>query len=187
MSEVEQLRRWKAEASEVILGLQDLGRALGIPLGERITGPVATEAAKRLTARADGAEATLAAVRALHQPVRVPEIPTESGSLPGFVRCSCTPGLLYEDCPTRRALERRLVTCAHCGADMSDRAARGTSSVDGRPLCHPNDDGPDCYHLVTVYKHPMPCVCDGTLARVGMTPGESLTAALDDLARGRLQ
>lgn len=48
-AEVAQLRRWKTEASEVILGLQDLGRALGIPPGVRITGPVGTDAARSLS------------------------------------------------------------------------------------------------------------------------------------------
>lgn len=34
-----------------------------------------------------------------------------------------------------------------------------------QPLCHP-DDGPDCFHLVTVYRHPAPCPnCPG---QVGM-------------------
>lgn len=48
LREVVHLRRWKAEASEVMLGLQDLGRALGIPPGQRITGPLALEHVERL-------------------------------------------------------------------------------------------------------------------------------------------
>lgn len=60
-AELTQLRRWKQEATEVILGLQDLGRALGLPLGEQITGRVATETAKQLTDR-------IQAVEALHVP-----------------------------------------------------------------------------------------------------------------------
>lgn len=42
--------------------------------------------------------------------------------------------------------------CAHCGG-----TARGYAKVGDRRLCHPNE-GVDCYHLVTVYKHEMPCV-----------------------------
>lgn len=34
-------------------GLQELGRALGLPLGEQITGPRAVEAARALRARAE--------------------------------------------------------------------------------------------------------------------------------------
>lgn len=52
-SEVERLRQWKAEATEVIDGLQELGKALDIPLGERVTGTAATEAAKRLRTERD--------------------------------------------------------------------------------------------------------------------------------------
>jgi hypothetical protein len=64
-AEVDRLRRWKAEATEVILGLQDVGKALGLGLGERITGASATEAAKRLHARAEAAEAQVARVEAV--------------------------------------------------------------------------------------------------------------------------
>lgn len=42
-------------------------------------------------------------------------------------------------------------TCRHCW-----RPQRGRASVYGEPVCHP-DQGMDCYHLVTVYGHPMPC------------------------------
>jgi hypothetical protein len=48
--EVKRLRRWKDEAAEVILGLQDLGKALGVPLGTRITGDGAAKIAERLVA-----------------------------------------------------------------------------------------------------------------------------------------
>ncbi|MCR1785332.1 hypothetical protein KVF89_22520 [Nocardioides carbamazepini] len=65
LDEVEQLRRWKAEATTLFDGMQDLGRALGIPLGVLITGPKAVEAAGALRARAEAAESALAAVRAL--------------------------------------------------------------------------------------------------------------------------
>lgn len=60
--EVERLARWKAEALPVLVGLQELGRALGLPLGERITGQSAAEAAQALLARAEKAEAEVAAL-----------------------------------------------------------------------------------------------------------------------------
>lgn len=41
LDEIERLTRWRAEAMTVMDGLQDLGQALGLPLGERVTGPVA--------------------------------------------------------------------------------------------------------------------------------------------------
>lgn len=43
--------------------------------------------------------------------------------------------------------------CAHCGREVS-----GYAAVNGQQLCHP-DYGLDCYRLVTIYKHPMPCPC----------------------------
>lgn len=45
----------------------------------------------------------------------------------------------------------RMNTCSHCGL-----LALGYSTVDGDVLCHP-DTGMDCYKLVTVYHHVMPC------------------------------
>jgi hypothetical protein len=50
LEENARLRRWKAEALPVIAGLQDLGRALDLPIGERITAPAAAEAAQSLRA-----------------------------------------------------------------------------------------------------------------------------------------
>jgi len=49
-----------------------------------------------------------------------------------------------------------LTICSHCKQPL-----RGHGSVTSAPgevdeLCHPNE-GMDCYHLVTLYKHPMPC------------------------------
>jgi hypothetical protein len=44
--------------------------------------------------------------------------------------------------------------CAHCGGPQ-----RGYGRAEGKPLCHP-DDGLDCYNLVTMSGHDMPC---GTL------------------------
>lgn len=85
-AEVERLRQWKSEASEVLIGLQDVGKALRLPLGFRITGEDAAEAARRLVAdrdakrdahgraivqmselicRAEAAEAVVARVKAL--------------------------------------------------------------------------------------------------------------------------
>lgn len=46
-------------------------------------------------------------------------------------------------------------TCAHCGGPQV-----GFASVNLAPLCHP-DYGLDCYRLVTVYGHLMPCECRG--------------------------
>ncbi len=65
--EVERLTRWKAEALPVIGGLQELGSALGLPLGERITGPAALEAVERLTARATKAETEVERLRGLQE------------------------------------------------------------------------------------------------------------------------
>lgn len=42
--------------------------------------------------------------------------------------------------------------CFHCG-----RPPRGHALFGARRLCHP-DGGMDCYRLVTVYRHPMPCI-----------------------------
>ena len=50
VAEVERLRRWKAEALPVMDGLQELGEALDLPLGTRITGAEAVAAVKALVA-----------------------------------------------------------------------------------------------------------------------------------------
>ena len=65
LAEVERLGRWKTEALPVITGLQELGAALGIPLGKRITGPDALAAVKALTARAKAAEQVVRRVRGM--------------------------------------------------------------------------------------------------------------------------
>lgn len=52
-TEVEQLTRWKAEALLVMTGLQDLGKALNVPLGSSITGETAAKAAKDLRTALD--------------------------------------------------------------------------------------------------------------------------------------
>lgn len=42
--------------------------------------------------------------------------------------------------------------CAHC------RLLRvGYGVVDNQSVCHPDRPGLDCYHLVTVHRHDMPC------------------------------
>jgi hypothetical protein len=46
--QIQQLQRWKTEAMEVMEGLQQLGDALHLRLGERITGPAALEAVQKL-------------------------------------------------------------------------------------------------------------------------------------------
>ena len=43
--------------------------------------------------------------------------------------------------------------CGHCGFERL-----GLASVNDQYLCHP-DYGMNCYRLVTVYDHPMPCEC----------------------------
>ncbi len=48
IKEVERLEHWKSEALEVIDGIQELGHALGLPLGERVTGETALEKAREL-------------------------------------------------------------------------------------------------------------------------------------------
>lgn len=64
--DVEHLRRWKEEAAEVLIGMQALGKALGLPLGTRITGTLAAEVAERLKAERDEAHAALDRARSLH-------------------------------------------------------------------------------------------------------------------------
>ena len=49
-------------------------------------------------------------------------------------------------------------TCAHCGAKDVSTLAAGGAAVGMQPLCHPYvGDRMDCYSLVTLHKHPMPC------------------------------
>lgn len=50
LAEVEQLTRWKAEMMVVLEGLQELGDALGLELGDSITGTKALEAVNKLKA-----------------------------------------------------------------------------------------------------------------------------------------
>lgn len=90
-AEVEQLRVWKREALTVTAGLQDLGKALGVPLGHRITGLVATKLAQELVAERDLLRATIARVRELAEEMAaaVPgEDPITDGCLPADVEQS---------------------------------------------------------------------------------------------------
>ena len=61
-AEVERLERWKAEATEVMSGLRELGKALGLGLGVQITGPAALVEVERLTAERDALAAQVARV-----------------------------------------------------------------------------------------------------------------------------
>ena len=65
VDQVESLERWKAEATEVMSGLRELGKALGLGLGVQITGPAALAEVARLTAERDALAARLALVEAL--------------------------------------------------------------------------------------------------------------------------
>lgn len=59
--ELDRLRAWKQEATPLLDGLQDLGRALDLPLGVLVTGPLAVEAANKLRAQRDIARSALTA------------------------------------------------------------------------------------------------------------------------------
>ena len=65
VEQVERLDRWKFEACEVMSGLRELGKALGLPLGVQITGPAALAEVERLTAERDALAAQVARVEAL--------------------------------------------------------------------------------------------------------------------------
>lgn len=56
----ERLRAWKAETMEVMAGFQDVGNALGVPLGHRITARAAVDKALDLRNQRDEARAGLA-------------------------------------------------------------------------------------------------------------------------------
>ncbi len=64
-AEVERLERWKFEATEVMSGLRELGKALGLGLGVQITGPAALAEITRLTAERDALAAKMARVESL--------------------------------------------------------------------------------------------------------------------------
>lgn len=74
--------------------------------------------------------------------------------------------------------------CIHCGRRCNDFEG-GYAGVNSAPLCHPNAAArPDCYHMVTVYHHPLQ-----NCARCAQEPYEPLTsielhdAMLDSLRR----
>lgn len=58
-AEIDRLRDWKASAIDVMSGLQDLGRALGVPPGHSITASESAQRAADLRARAEKAEEAL--------------------------------------------------------------------------------------------------------------------------------
>ena len=60
VDQVESLERWKFEACEVMSGLRELGKALGLGLGVQITGPAALAEVERLTAERDALAAQVA-------------------------------------------------------------------------------------------------------------------------------
>ena len=95
LAEVDRLSRWKAEALPVMTGLQELGKALGLTLGESITSPSAVDAAHALRARAEAAEQAVERVRELHPPTRDETAATEW----------CYTCLLPYPCTTIRALD----------------------------------------------------------------------------------
>lgn len=48
--------------------------------------------------------------------------------------------------------------CEHCDRAMNNFAGGSSKGPGNTRLCHPNVRGrPDCYRLVTIYKHPIPC------------------------------
>lgn len=61
--------------------------------------------------------------------------------------------------PTVPPIGRDFFTCGHCGL-----ASVGYAKVEDQTVCHPAGGGMDCYRLVTVYGHVMPCGRDGCVA-----------------------
>lgn len=51
-------------------------------------------------------------------------------------------------------------TCSHCGGPQIGMASI-TQDGQYRPVCHP-DYGMNCYELVTIHGHSMPCNCRGS-------------------------
>lgn len=79
--------------------------------------------------------------------------------------------------------------CVHCGRPMGDfDGGYGAVNNDhgvNLPLCHPNAlDRPDCYHLVTVYHHPVTdCQRCSPEPWEPLTPIEQHDAMIDTLRR----
>jgi len=52
----------------------------------------------------------------------------------------------------------KVTKCDHCGRQCSNFAGGFSRGYNNERLCHPNaKNRPDCYKLVTVYKHETPC------------------------------
>ena len=96
LAEVDRLARWQTEMTEVLRGLQDLGKALGLPLGERITGQSACVTAVALHDRTEAAEQAVQRVRELHAPM-------QHG--PKGQRTICVHCFARYPCTTMRALD----------------------------------------------------------------------------------
>ena len=117
LAEVDRLTRWKTEMITVLHGLQDLGKVLGLPLGEQITGETAAEAAHALRARAEAAEHAVQRVRELHTPEVAydsehhdcePSECDRAGEGKPYERCAHCSGFAWEQlwpCSTIRALD----------------------------------------------------------------------------------
>ncbi len=70
----------------------------------------------------------------------------------------------------------RTRTCGHCGRTDVGTYEAGYGGINDIALCHPNvSDRPDCFRLVTLYKHAMPCRCESLFPAAGSV----------DAARGR--
>lgn len=74
--------------------------------------------------------------------------------------------------------------CIHCGRNLTS----GYGTVGYSRVCHPNDAGrPDCYHMITVYRHELPsCPRCTQNPYVPPTTGEmhdAMLQALHDLER----
>ena len=117
LAEVDRLTRWKTEMITVLHGLQDLGKVLGLPLGEQITGETAAEAAHALRASAEAAEQAIQLVRELHTPEVAydsehhdcePSECDRAGEGKPYERCAHCSGFAWEQlwpCTTIRALD----------------------------------------------------------------------------------
>ena len=112
IAEVKRLEAWKREAVTVMDGLQGLGEALRLPLGEQVTGRTALEKVKELIKSRDawashmmGIAVTrqkLEAVEALHAKQTDSEVPEEKS---WCGECRDAFGIsLFWPCPTMRAL-----------------------------------------------------------------------------------
>lgn len=52
-----------------------------------------------------------------------------------------------------------LFNCAHCDRKMNNFKGGYSRGHNNELLCHPNEKNrPDCYKLVTLYKHSTPCI-----------------------------